>query len=285
MNTSTKLVLVTAALLSTPAWSKSECRGNWSIDVDRSNTQYKSDLSAYIPVYLQMSSDVQQCRFPVSFVYVNNKQKSHLRAFNHQLNLTVLDRNFHQLNYRQNKGFQLNLERGAVTKFWLKVNQAKMASSGLYNGILELSMRLGDDEQSKKAKVQLDVPAFVAFRSSGNNPMLKSKGHSSYRFSLGNLQSNKTYRADFDLLSNSNVRLVIKQKYGELRLHSEQKIAIPYKLDFNHKPVNTKSTFQFENSGNIKKWGIPMEVSLGNIDFARAGSYRDTITVEVKALP
>lgn len=271
------------AILSQPVWA--ECSGKWTLNVDRSNVEFKRDLGAYIPVYLELSRDIQTCRFPMAMVSVNNKQSSYLSSIGASLSVTILDKNFRQLSHFPNKGFQLPLDNSQRTKFWIKVPEAKVAASGNYNGLLEATISLGKKQKSKNAKVKLNVPAFVAFNSAPNAPNLQRSGNSGYRFQLGDLESNRTYRSDFDLLSNSNVRLVVKQKYGELKQKSEPNITIPYTLRFNNALVNQKAVYTFSNNESTKRWGVPLEVTLGNIDFARAGKYQDTITVEVKAMP
>lgn len=278
-----KLSVFGLAMLSQPVWA--ECSGKWTLNVDRSNVEFKRDLGAYIPVYLELSRDIQSCRFPMAMVSVNNKQSSYLSSIGTNLPLTILDKNFRQLSHFPNKGFQLPLDNSQRTKFWIKVPEAKVAASGNYNGLLEASISLDRKQETKNAKVKLKVPAFVAFNSVPNAPNLQRSGNSGYRFQLGDLESNRTYRSDFDLLSNSNARLVVKQKYGELKQKSEPNITIPYTLRFNNALVNQQSVYTFSNNENTKRWGVPLEVTLGNIDFARAGKYQDTITVEVKAMP
>ncbi|MGI9947870.1 hypothetical protein [Vibrio hyugaensis] len=278
-----KLSVLSFAIFSHSVWA--ECSGKWTLNVDRSNVEFKRDLGAYIPVYLELSRDIQRCRFPMAMVSVNNKQSSYLSSISGNLPLTILDKNFRQLSHFPNKGFQLPLDNSQRTKFWIKVPEAKTSASGNYTGLLEASISLDRKEETKNAKVKLKVPAFVAFNSAPNTPNLQRSGNSGYRFQLGELESNRTYRSDFDLLSNSNVRLVIKQKYGELKQKSEPDFTIPYTLKFNHSRVNQQSVYTFSNNENTKRWGLPLEVTLGNIDFARAGRYQDTITVEVKAMP
>lgn len=279
-----KISVFGLAMLSQPIWA-AECNGKWMLNIDRSNVEFKRDLGAYIPVYLELSRDIQNCRFPMAIVSVNNKQSSYLSSMGTNLPLTILDKNFRQLSHFPSKGFQLPLDNSQRTKFWIKVPEAKVAASGNYNGLLEASISLDRKQETKNAKVKLKVPAFVAFNSVPNAPHVQRSGSSGYRFQLGDLESNRTYRSDFDLLSNSNVRLVVKQKYGKLKQKSEPNISIPYTLRFNNALVNQKSVYTFSNNDETKRWGVPLEVMLGNIDFARAGKYQDTITVEVKAMP
>ncbi|EDP58676.1 hypothetical protein [Vibrio sp. AND4] len=277
------LSVFSLAMLSHPTWA--ECSGKWALNVDRSNVEFKRDLAAYIPVYLELSRDIQGCRFPMAMVSVNNKQSSYLSSTGTSLPLTILDKNYRQLSHFPNKGFQLPLDSSQRTKFWLKIPEAKVAASGNYTGLLEATISLGKKQKTQNAKVKLKVPAFVAFNSAANTPNLQRSSQSGYRFQLGDLESNRTYRSDFDLLSNSSVRLVVKQKYGELRQKSEPNITIPYTLRFNNTSVNQQATYTFSNNESTKRWGIPLEVTLGNIEFARAGKYQDTIIVEVKAMP
>ena len=66
-----KLSVLSFAIFSHSVWA--ECSGKWTLNVDRSNVEFKRDLGAYIPVYLELSRDIQRCRFPMAMVSVNNK--------------------------------------------------------------------------------------------------------------------------------------------------------------------------------------------------------------------
>lgn len=131
-----KLSVFGLAMLSQPLWA--ECNGKWTLNVDRSNIEFKRDLGAYIPAYLELSRDIQSCRFPMALVSINNKQSSYLSSIGTNLPLTILDKNFRQLSHFPSKGFQLPLDNSQRTKFWIKVPEAKVAASGNYLSLIHI---------------------------------------------------------------------------------------------------------------------------------------------------
>ncbi|GLR03352.1 hypothetical protein GCM10007906_09390 [Vibrio hyugaensis] len=272
-------------LLFLPELALADCEGKWSINIDKNNIQFNQDLSANIPVYIQLSKSLQQCSPMLTFVSLDNRKQGVLKNRSDTLEAQLLDKNFRQLSYEPRFGFGLPLENSPVTRMWIKVPKAKLANAGNYSAQLDAKMVLESGTKRLRKTVKLNIPAFVSLTASTNSSTLRGMGSNAYALELGTIESNKKYLAEFDLISNSNVKVRVKQKYGALTNKASKELKIPYTFRINNTPASNNSTFSFSNRSGVKNWGIPFEVTIGNADFARAGKYQDTITVEVKAMP
>ncbi|MEZ9697940.1 hypothetical protein AB4455_16370 [Vibrio sp. 10N.261.46.E12] len=268
-----------------PMLALAECKGKWSVDIDKNNIQFNQDLSANIPVYIQLSKGLQQCNPRLAFVTLDNKKEGVLKSRASNLETQLLDKNFRHLRYTPQFGFGLPLENSPVTRMWIKVPKAKLANAGHYSAQLDTKLVLDNDTKRLRKTVKLNIPAFVSLTASTGSSSLRGMGSNAYTLALGVIESHKKYRAELSLVSNSNVKVKVKQKYGALTNKSSKELRIPYTFRINNVMASNNSTFSFSNKDGVKYWGIPFEVKIGNADFANAGKYQDTITVEVKAMP
>ncbi|MCX2756995.1 hypothetical protein OQJ65_01295 [Vibrio sp. Sgm 22] len=263
-----------------------DCANHWAIKIDNSNITYKRDMNAYIPMYIEFAKNRENCqpRFVTFYLHNKNSQQFISAGSNAKLPIKVLNRSFSQLSYASGKGVIIPLE-GQITKFWLQVEQAKVAHANTYNGTAHVQFKQENKTYRKTQKVALTVAPFVSFSPDTADSNLVNRGKNKYRFLLGELTTNQSYSTNFLLISNANVQIEVSQRYGKLRHSQEHENQIPYQLTVNNANVSRYSRSAVPSTQQLNRKNIPLRVKVGNTDFARAGIYSDTITLKVTVMP
>ncbi|UWZ99122.1 hypothetical protein [Vibrio splendidus] len=281
-----KGLLILVSLLCFSPTLLAECNNQWAIKIDNNNITYKSDLNAYIPMYIEFSNKARNCTPRFITFYLHNKNASQFISDRNNITLPirVLNRSFSQLSYAAGKGVVIPIE-GQVTKFWLQADQAKIAKASTYNGVAHVQFISENKTYRKNRKVSLTIPPFVSFHPDKSDSKLLNSGKNKYRFLLGELTTNKSYSTNFRLVSNGSVKIEITQRHGKLRHSQEHSNYIPYKLTVNNTPVSRYSNSMLPTPQKLYNKKVPLRVQIGNADFARAGTYSDTIILKVTAMP
>jgi hypothetical protein len=263
-----------------------ECTSQWALKIDNSNITYKHDVNAYIPMYIEFSKHRENCKPRFVTFYLHNKNSHQFISSGNQtaLPVSVLNRSFSPLPYASGKGVVIPLE-GQVTKFWLRVEQAKFAHANTYNGTAHIQFDKNNQTHRKTKKVALTVAPFVSFSPDNSDSNLINRGKNKYRFLLGELTTNQSHSTNFHLISNANIKIEVSQRYGKLRHSQEHENQIPYQLTVNNTNVNRYSRSIIPSTNQLNKKIVPLRIKIGNVDFARAGTYSDTITLKITAMP
>ncbi|MET2848829.1 hypothetical protein ABXV23_19040 [Vibrio owensii] len=261
------------------------CSGEWRLNIDNTNYEYRQNKDAYIPVYLELSSDVVNCKGPYAFITIANQKNGQLKNRKQSLTAEIVDSNARPLSYSPDYGYRLPLSRGQQTRFWIKVNDARTAPAGTYSNMLDADLQLDNRFETKSKRAHIDIESFVSFKQQRNSQVVGNLNSDTYTIDLGKLESGKQYSTKFELISNANVKLEISQKYGQLQHTKRANWYVPYSLDFNRLTISDNQKFKLSNQNGLNRWLIPMNIEIGSTDFARSGYYQDIIEIEVKAEP
>ncbi|WP_394244666.1 hypothetical protein [Vibrio astriarenae] len=260
-----------------------ECAGNWTITLDTLAVEYRDDKAGYIPAYINLSRDIRYCRNPYIYLSLDDRKMGTLFSPRANLSTEFVDRNGRHLNYVNNQGYRLKLENSARTKFWLKVNGAKTAPSATYVGNINATLGLDDKSDEKTALVNHFIPPFVFFTLDKVKSKSVRGSGDHYSMDLGTLNKGDQHYAYFYLLSNANIDVTVERDKGALYHDKKRDLKIDYQLNFDGHNVDKRLAYTINNQRMLMLEHIPMKLTVGNTDFAYAGTYRDVVRIEVKA--
>ncbi|MET2899249.1 hypothetical protein ABXV22_13105 [Vibrio rotiferianus] len=266
----------------------SACPVQWNVKIHYNQVIFTEaqNMTALLPGTVYVES-VPSCRPNAIGFVLRGKNQLELNKGLSSLQAELITHDKRPLSYISNQGFVLPLSNAKSTKFWIRVPNARISAPGLYTS--QIQAKLLDATTDKKADkknipIKLNIQAFALIKVSDSSQKASIKGV--YELDLGELKSHSSHNIPVEVISNSSTNVLIKSKNtNHLVNTSNQKSRIPYQLFANNKSIQGKGhTIQLSGSpDSISFSRLLLEFKLGNIQFASAGQYKDTVVIEVRA--
>lgn len=260
-----------------------ECDGNIRLVPTSTTIESYDSNEIWIPIKLEIDEQLQSC---ADTVYLSSSNSGPILVENkgRKLRLDIFSKNKKQLLSISNH-YILKLSKKEATQFWLRSHQSnknRTIRSGIYNGQIDVKVN-SHRAVAKHPQLTFKINPKASIRIlKGKNVQLSGVGNYVVA-DLGELKTNSKHSLRFLVSSNANVKVAVSSQYGYLRhqQRGDKKISYSLKLNGHQLPRSNSGELDF---GEIRKTkNIPLDVTLGNTDYAIAGTYQETLSVTVNA--
>lgn len=277
------IAVVSTLLISFSPSILAECDGNIRLVPTSTTIESFDSNEIWIPIKLEVDEQLQSC---ADTVYLSSSNSGPILVKNRGriLRLDVLSKNKKQLPTISNH-YKLKLSKNKATQFWLRSQQSSnknMIRSGIYNGQLDVKIN-SHTAAAKHPPLTFKINPKASIRILGGKNVALSGLGNYVVADLGELKTNSKHSLRFQVSSNANVRVAVSSQYGYLRHQQRlnEKISYSIKLDGRQLPRSNSGELDFGEIRQTKN--IPLDLTIGNTDYAVAGAYQDTLSVTVNA--
>ncbi|AVJ55161.1 hypothetical protein C5610_01900 [Idiomarina sp. OT37-5b] len=263
-----------------------QCTGDFDVQINQ-HSSVRFDDEILLPIKVQAYREGGPCIDTLIFGAVDAGPFKLKGANGVELDATLLDTNRKPLPVRTVDGrlsWVVDYHGHQRLNLWLRIDGHRVITSGTYSAALMVSSR---DGQHNLVQKYLDVgfymPAMVSIHVSDSDSSVQGHG-GHYQVELGSL--NDGARADWRLsvFSNSLYDVTIFSEEKALVHQQDSGSQIPYEILFDGDRFSSSSMYQrsYQQSYSGKR-RFTMGVVVDDVNYQRAGRYRDTVYVTVTA--
>lgn len=269
---------ITLLLLCLSAEVIAQCEGQMKLTPAARTNSSPLEQNVLVPFKLEIDERLQACAHTIYLYSKNGSLEA--KGTNKNRSFIVLSKNQEPLTMKRGY-FEIPTNGKRYTNLWLS-SKSKYVPAGHYNGQVDAKInKLHNDINTLDFKFAIEPKASISF-SAGRNTKLSGSGN--YVIAdLGELKTNNKHSVRLNINANSNVKIDVNSEYGYLKHQNEPNAYINYTMKLNQRLVSHNKS-KWLDIGKVKrKTEIPLEIKIGDIGLARAGTYTDVIHVTLNA--
>ncbi|ERM58294.1 MULTISPECIES: hypothetical protein [Vibrio] len=256
------------------------CNGVWSL-TQLNNGPIEFDKSGFAKIQYELKklrSQSGECSLrSVRLKILNTLDKNGPYFVNQSQTMLTYD--------PKEREYLLYAKYNSPVRFYLVDPRAKINYAAKYTVPFIAKLKYEDNPVSTlTSTATYKIKSFVTFDWSGHGSNIH-RSATGYSWQLGELHSGKRYQADFMIRSNSLTELWVKSRHGKLINTQNPDWTITYQLTVNGIEVSRLHRMTPIKNYSRGQHTIPFLLSItDNTNLSRAGSYRDELYIQVKAI-
>lgn len=241
-----------------------------------------------IPVDIRFDERTDTCVTHMLF-YTDNDTNLIMRSNTDSVRANLVDRNrtdFAQYSIGGRIAWVVPVWQVRSLRVWVELSTTDALIAGDYNGVLGVVASYYGYHISPEilGSVNLEVESVLDVSVSTQGGSSLSGGNGYYFVELGKLYEGVSSSWNIDIYSNVHYQVSVYSENNGLK-HQSGEATIPYtvKMDGNQFDAATGYSRGYTNYTPLTTSSIPIEVTVGNVDFKPAGRYTDNLVVTVSA--